>query len=145
MIAHVLPGRIRLRHPALSQERMDTLKRCIRALAPSAELTHSCQNRSTLIVFTEKNQTQHVLAFLDSTEKKPLMVASPPDRRRLRWSSASFVKRGMAGSLLATVGLIAFRRDNGHALAGGIFLVFLSRHLWVHRKRLLKELIPAGR
>lgn len=139
MIAHVLPGRIRLRHAApLTKDELAMLSQRIREIAPSVSLTHTPQSGSTLVTFAEHHRTPAVLALIQPVAPhKPCRVAASC-RPRLRWPSMTMVKRGMTGSLAASLGLLALRREGGHALAGGLFLVFLSRHLWVYRKRLVK-------
>ncbi|WP_028318083.1 hypothetical protein [Desulfobulbus elongatus] len=150
MIVHALPGRIRLRHAAPpSRNELDALGLCVRAVAPSARLTHMPSSGSTLVEFTEHGLTDAVLSLLQgpscgcTAPDRPAAVRSAPaagsaSARVFRWPSMSVVKRGMTGSLLVSLGLAALRREGGHGLTGGIFLVFLSRHLWVYRKRLLK-------
>ncbi|WP_310601400.1 hypothetical protein [Desulfobulbus sp.] len=139
MITHALPGRIRLRHsrPPGSEE-LAQLLRQIGAVAPSATLSHSPRSGTTLIEFTEQTCSGEVLALLQAGSCD--RAASAPKRQNglCCWPSMTAVKRGMTGSLLATLGLAALRREGGHILAGGIFLACLSRHLWVYRRRLWK-------
>jgi hypothetical protein len=139
MIAHVLPGRIRLRHASpLSQDQLDALSQRIRGIAPSVALTHTPQSGSTLVAFTEYDRTKEVLTLIQPLSLQKTRRSSAVCHTRLRWPSMTVVKRGMSGSLIASLGLVALRREGGHALTGGLFLVFLSPHLWVYRKRLAK-------
>lgn len=139
MIAHVLPGRIRLRHAALlSRDELDQLVRLIREIAPSATLTHSPRSGSTLVVFAEHDRTGELLALIQPASPHQPGRSAVSCRPRLRWPSMTMVKRGMTGSLAASLTLLALRREGGHALAGSLFLLCLSRHLWVYRKRLVK-------
>jgi hypothetical protein len=42
-------------------------------------------------------------------------------------------------SLVVSLGLLVARRESGHAVAGGIFLGLLTRHLLVYRQRIWKR------
>lgn len=139
MIVHILPGRIRLRHGGpLSTDQLDALGRRIRAIAPSATLTQTGKTASILVEFAERERTGAVVALLEPRARVRSTGPAGPGRSRFGWPSMTVVKRGMIGSLLGSLGLVALRREGGHALAGGVFLLFLSRHLWVYRKRLVK-------
>lgn len=139
MIAHVLPGRIRLRHAIpVSRDELDQLDQRIREIAPSATLTHSPRSGSTLVVFAEHDRTGELLALIGPASSHQPVRSALACRPRFRWPSMTMVKRGMTGSLAASLGLLALRREGGHALAGSLFLLCLSRHLWVYRRRLVK-------
>lgn len=141
MISHALPGRIRLRHPAsLSPAALLELAGRIRAVAPSAELEYSPRTRSTLIVFSEKDLSARVLALFPSEDRS---VSARNNRAAIslpvcRWPHMRQIKRGMTLSLVASLGLLAARRERGHGAMGGIFLGLLARHLWVYRQRIWK-------
>ncbi|HSV28044.1 MAG TPA: hypothetical protein VLL76_00755, partial [Candidatus Omnitrophota bacterium] len=65
MIAHVLPGRIRLRHTApVSRDELDQLGQRIREIAPSATLSNNPQSGSTLVVFAEHDRTGELLTLI---------------------------------------------------------------------------------
>ncbi len=139
MIAHVLPGRIRLRHTApVSRDELDHIGQCIREIAPSATLSHNLQSGRTLVVFAEHDRTGELLARIQTALPHQPVSSALACRPRLRWPSMTMIKRGMTGSLAASLGLLALRREGGHALTGSLFLLCLSRHLWVYRKRLVK-------
>lgn len=139
MIAHVLPGRIRLRHTApVSRDEFDQLGQRIREIVPSATLSHNPKSGSTLVVFAEHDRTGELLALIQPVSPHPPVSSALACLPRLRWPSMTMVKRGMTGSLAASLGLLALRREGGHALAGSLFLLCLSRHLWVYRRRLVK-------
>jgi hypothetical protein len=139
MIVHALPGRIRLRHsqPPGSEE-LAQLLRQVGAIAPSATLSHSSRSGTTLVEFTEQGRSGEVLALLQTGQCNRAAIAPKRQGTLCCWPSMTAVKRGMTGSLLATLGLAALRREGGHIIAGGIFLACLSRHLWVYRRRLWK-------
>jgi hypothetical protein len=135
MISHMTPGRIRLRHAApLTQAALEALARHIRSVAPSAVLKHTPQTSGTLVLFDEKELSSRVLALFTSGEK----VSRPANLPARCWPPMRQIKRGMAVSLLAFLGLLVVRREGAHAAMGGVFLSLLARHLWVYRKRIWK-------
>ena len=140
MISHAIPGRIRLRHPApLSPAALAELTERVRAVAPSAVLEYNPQARSTLVLFAERELSARVLTLFprgDGASPRPARAAIALPG--LRWPRMRQVKRGMTVSLLASLGLLAARREGGHAAMGGIFLGLLARHLWVYRQRIWK-------
>lgn len=140
MISHAIPGRIRLRHPSpLSQADLDALAQRIRELAPSAVLEHDPRTLGTLILFQEKDAGPGLEDMLGAVrERVPAGACAARDWSVSNWLTMRRVKRGMAVSLAASLALLAARREDGHALAGGIFLGLLGRHVWVYRKRLWK-------
>lgn len=140
MISHAIPGRIRLRHTSpLSRTDLDDLALRIRELAPSAVLEHDPRTLGTLILFQEKEAGARLADMLGAGQERGTVPAcAPRDWGVSRWLTMRRVKRGMAVSLAASLTLLAARREGGHALAGGIFLSLLGRHVWVYRKRLWK-------
>lgn len=138
MITHAIPGRIRLRHGTLQpQEALDELMEKIRALAPSATLDYSSCSGASLIRFEETEASDEIVRMLGGKAEKPASGCAVGGGV-MRWPSMRTVKRGMALSLAGSMGLLALRREGGHALLGGIFLTMLTRHVWVYRKRLWK-------
>jgi hypothetical protein len=137
MITHAIPGRIRLRHPSSpTQDALDELMARIRALAPSATIEHSQRSGASLIRFDETEVSGDIVRMLGGkadSGKTPRVGCAV-----LRWPSMGTIKRGMSFSLVGSLGLLAARREGGHALLGGIFLTLLARHVWVYRKRLWK-------
>jgi hypothetical protein len=137
MSVHVLPGRIRLRPSApLNDHAMQVISVHICTIDPSAELVYSAVSGSVLITFRKKERTADILALLR------LQTAEPVPKRRnvktiIRYLPSSTVKKGMMAALLTSLGLIAMGKERGHVLSGGLFLLLLSRHLWVYRRRLL--------
>jgi hypothetical protein len=140
MISHAIPGRIRLRHTSpLSQTDIDDLALRIRELAPSAVLEHDPRTLGTLILFEEKEAGSGIADLVGAGQERAAAPAcTPRDWSVSRWLTMRRVKRGMAVSLTASLALLAARREDGHALAGGVFLALLGRHVWVYRKRLWK-------
>ncbi len=140
MISHAIPGRIRLRHTSpLSQTDIDDLALRIRELAPSAVLEHDPRTLGTLILFEEKEASSGIADLVGTGQERTAAPACTPlDWSVSRWLTMRRVKRGMAVSLTASLALLAARREDGHALAGGVFLALLGRHVWVYRKRLWK-------
>ena len=90
MIAHVLPGRIRLRHTApVSRDELDHIGQCIREIAPSATLSHNLQSGRTLEAFAEHDRTGELLAVDDHDQSghdrltgRLTRIACPASRRR---------------------------------------------------------------
>lgn len=140
LISHALPGRIRLRHPvSLSPAACAELTERVRAVAPSAALEYSPHARSTLVRFAEKDLSPRVLAlFSKGSQAPPAPCRGAVGLPVLHWPHMRQVKRGMAVSLVASLGLLAARRETAHAVTGGVFLGLLARHLWVYRRRLWK-------
>lgn len=140
MISHAIPGRIRLRHTSpLSQADLDDLALRIREFAPSAVLEHDPRTLGTLVLFEEKEVSSRLEGMLGAGQERVAQVAcAPRDWTFSRWLTMRRVKRGMAVSLAAAMAMLAVRREGGHALAGGVFLSLLGRHVWVYRKRLWK-------
>lgn len=147
MIVHAIPGRLRLRHAqALTEPALESLAERIRAVAPSAVVEHTPATRGTLVRYEEKDRAPELMALL--AEPADLAGVMPTSQRRscgpssrkgaLRWPAMRQIKQGMALSLGASLGLAAMRRERGHAVAGGVFLGLLARHLWVYRRRLWK-------
>lgn len=135
MITHAIPGRIRFRHgTAMTEERLEQLVKGIRDLAPSATVERNPGTGSILIRFLENEAGPAILELLGAGPA----VANCPGRGVLAWPPMKQIKRGMALSLAASLGLLAARREGGHALLGGVFLGLLARHAWVYRKRLWK-------
>lgn len=139
MKIHVLPGRIRLRpETTLDLGDREFLGDQLRTIIPSAMLEHSAASGSILIRFEEKELTDTVLALLKS-KKIPVSYRKKPSSPAVwRWPSQTVVKRAMAGSLLASLLLATLDREKAHVFTGSVFLAFLSRHLFVYRRRLLK-------
>ncbi len=137
MSIHVLPGRIRLRPSVLLDDQVITIiTERIRRIVPTVKLVHSAASGSLLITFEEKALTANVLALLGPWPEQE--VRRRTARSNLRYlPSSRTAKRGMAAALLAALGLVAMGRETGHGLSGGLFLLFLSRHLWIYRRRLL--------
>jgi len=135
LITQAIPGRIRLRHSqSLTEAALEKMALEVRAITPSATLTYNGQTRCTLILFEEHSQTDLLQALWTAkTPSRPVTSNRQPSSRRLAMRR---IKRGMAVSLLTSMGLLILRRENEHGAAGGIFLALLSRHVWEYRKRL---------
>ena len=138
MITHAIPGRIRFRHgSSLPESRLDELIQGIRDLAPSSTIEINPGTGSILIRFPEKAAGPAILKLLETQAG----AAQPPARQGRKgpaWPHMRHIKRGLAVSLAASLGLLAVRRDAGHAVMGGVFLGLLARHVWVYRKRMWK-------
>jgi hypothetical protein len=138
-ISHTLPGRIRLRHAAsLSTASLEALTARVRSVAPSAMLTHNPGSRGTLILFDEKDASSRVVALFLPTGRALRRDSGLVGLPRLSWPHMRQIKRGMTVSLVVSLGLLVARRESGHAVAGGIFLGLLTRHLLVYRQRIWK-------
>lgn len=136
MIAHSLPGRIRLRHPALRDPA--TLSRALEALRglPGIERAEGSVATGSLLVRAED---PGVPGAVETALLKVLGTPAPARRPKpapRSWHKA--VKAGMGGLLGISLALAAAGRERGHVVAGCGFAGFLLMHLGLNRSRLIR-------
>lgn len=159
LIASSLPGRLRLRAPALRQA---TARRALadRLLALPGALSVTDTPRAGSLVLTY-DAGRAVLADMEraamdaagilgtsptdtaaAEDGMPPVAAQPEGDGKARPSARVRLnrqaKRGMLVSLVASMVLAAAGARRWHVLTGGAFLVFLAAHLAVHRRHLLR-------
>lgn len=154
-IVSSVPGRLRLRDPALRRPRL--LEQLAAALAAVDGVLSTAANAkagSIVLIYDaaeisqrEIGATAEALAAAVLAPKPPAEPhrgAEPPSRPSpgvapsLRVRVNRQAKRGMLGSLLVSLALAAGGLKRWHAWSGGAFLVFLTIHLAVHRRHLLR-------
>lgn len=136
MIVSNLPGRVRVRFPRpLTEEEAAMVAQAVKDLDPAAELDFGRRNASLLARCRKDAETGQALCELLNAHvaRCSSMAASKP--KPPETISMATVKKGMTLGLGGSLALLAMRSERGHAIAGGVFLGFLARHLWVYRKR----------
>lgn len=137
MYASILPGRIRARlEPGFPQARLEELRAALSKAAAGLVLTHN--PRSGAILVTYPPGPKRDLAVRRVLDAHLEQGAPPKAPLCVKWPSMRVVKQGMAAGLGLAMVSLAFRGERVHALAGGVFLAGLARHLYVYRKRLFK-------
>ncbi|OGS91248.1 MAG: hypothetical protein A2Z95_01965 [Gallionellales bacterium GWA2_60_18] len=155
LIASSLPGRLRLRAPALcNAAKLEALRAIVARWRDVLAVETNPQAGSLLVRYdaarldrarfearavaaAEKalgvNAKGSVKAVADETAAPSHRHGGTQRVRANRWA-----KRGMLASLAVSLLLAGLGRKRWHALAGGLFLHALAAHLWVHRRRILK-------
>lgn len=157
LIASSLPGRLRLRAPALRRE--SPLRRLAADLAglPGVVSVTDNERAGSLLLHYDAMRVAPAdfeAAALRAAEKvlgapnprsAPAADAFAPEASHRRLVAPSLrvrinrqAKRGMLASLLMSLALAATGAKRGHVLAGAHFLGFLALHLAVHRRHLLR-------
>lgn len=159
LIASSLPGRLRLRAPAL--RRAAPLRRLVAGLGElPGVLAVAANERAGSVVLTydagriargdmEATALHAAGSVLDvGVDGAKVETSAPPAAAAersvgglapsLRVRVNRPAKRGMLGSSLVSLALAAAGAKRWHVLSGGAFLVFLTLHLAVHRRHLLR-------
>lgn len=139
-VASSLPGRMRLRGPAL------------RDAALSARMQARVAGWRHVSSVEANPRTGSLLVHYDAAGLKPDVVAArinkaitglqrPPvsgheGSSRVRVNR--YAKRGMLVSLTTSLLLAGAGLKRWHALSGGLFVASLAVHLWVHRRHILR-------
>lgn len=136
MIVSVLPGRVRLRLPAGEQkDKTGTLRAELARTAAEVRVGHNPRSGGLLVTWKPgPKRDAAVMRILESH----VPAGRQPSQAPLCMPSMKTVKKGMSVSLAAALLALACRSERAHMWAGGMFAVFLSRHLYVYRKRLFK-------
>ena len=157
-ITSAISGRIRLRHPCLRQAVWaDQLRKAAGFLPGILALEINPRTGSLLLQYDPASLSQEMLieiaeAWLEQlpsrgTASLPGAPASQAFfsadsrgckvlRRIGRARLSKVVNRGMLFTLAASLGLAAVGRTGGHVVAGGVFLVCNTLHLYFFRNRL---------
>lgn len=150
-IVSSIPGRLRLRHPALrNPARLEKLEHRLAAWPQVLELKANPATGSLLLRYDVvglgeaecASRCEAALAdLLPRPPEKVAVVDAPPAKprsTRARTLRANrLAKRGMLASLVASMLLAAAGAKRGHIWTGMFFLHALGVHLWVHRRTLI--------
>lgn len=146
-IASSVPGRLRLRDPAL--RRGPALSRLATDLAglPGVLGVAANDQAGSVVVTYDAGRiarsemeaaalrvAEAVLGPSGGSETAIWHRMAPSRRVRIN----RYAKRGMLASLLVSLALAAGGVKRWHAWSGGAFLAFLAAHLAVHRRHLLR-------
>lgn len=139
-IVSSLPGRIRLRDPALCQaDRLARLRGVLAAIDGVLSVEGNVK-AGCLVLHYEATRAavermeSAVDAAADAEFARPLPRRHATPRVRIN----RYAKRGMLGSLAASLLLAAAGRKRWHAATGGLFVACLLVHLTVHRRHLVR-------
>lgn len=141
-IVSSLPGRIRLRDPALRQaDRLARLSAVLQALAGVQAVEGNVKAGSLVLRYEAAGADVDAMeaavesaADAEFARPRPGLNLQPSTRVRIN----RYAKRGMLISLAASLALAAAGRKRWHAATGGVFVAFLAAHLLVHRRHLLR-------
>lgn len=138
-IVSSLPGRIRLRDPALRQpQRLETLRAELAALEGVSSVRANAAAGSLVVGYAAEFDAKSMEAAVAAAAAAALGERHAPRRiKHQRVRSNTIVNRGMLGSLAASLLALAVGK-RWHAASGGVFLAFLVLHLASHRRQLLR-------
>jgi hypothetical protein len=139
-VASSIPGRLRLRAPALrAPETLARLAALLGALDASCRVETNPHCGSLLLRYDPTRLAQ-------STAESAARAACPlanvaPSAKTRRYTRASlrmnrYAKYGMLASLGASLVYAATGATRAHALTGAVFVACLGAHMAVHRHRL---------
>lgn len=132
MIAHSLPGRLRIRHPDLrGPALLARVEKALRAAPGVEEVEASPDVGSILVRFSAPFGEEAALALLRKHKLSEKKRNAPVARK---WHK--LVKAGMGSFLGASMVLVAAGRERAHVATGMGFLAFLLFHAGLNRKRL---------
>lgn len=138
-IVSSLPGRIRLRHPALRESlRLERLRAELAALEGVSSVRANAAAGSLVVGYAAEFDAGRMEAAVAAAAAATIGARHAPLRvRHARVRSNTIVNRGMLGSLAASLLALAVGK-RWHAVSGGVFLAFLVLHLASHRRQLLR-------
>lgn len=142
MIASAVPGRIRVRTPALRNP--DSLTRMGMALEALEGVVSTRQNRPACSIIVTYDCARvaagemeaKVASMAAATLGQPAPSPSPSPARKtaFRRRANRWAKYGSIASLGVSLAALAVGGKRLHAVSGGIFVAFLAVHMAVHRK-----------
>lgn len=139
-IVSSVPGRIRLRDPALRQsDRLERLTVALTALEGMLAVEGNVKAGSLILRYEAAGRDVEAIeelveSLVDAEFSRPRPGLKPSTRVRLN----RYAKRGMAVSLGASLALAAAGYKRWHILTGGAFVACLAVHLAVHRRHLFR-------
>lgn len=145
LIVSSLPGRIRLRDAGLRDaRRLEELHRLLAVYRGVVGIEMNSKAGSVVVRYDLAQVEQmRIVTRIEAAARRVLgserpAPPAPGSGGTLRVKINRQAKRGMLGSLAVSLLLAAAGRKHWHALSGGLFVVFLTAHLWVHRRHLLR-------
>lgn len=139
-IVSSLPGRIRVRAPALRKQ--VHAQHVTAALARLDGVTRIESNPNASCIVIHFAPSRVVIEDFDTLVEKTIddVLAKPltNGRRPTRMQVNRYAKVVMLGSLATSVALAASGQKRWHAITGAVFLGCLGVHLGVHRRHLLR-------
>ena len=139
-IVSSLPGRIRLRDPALRQaDRLDRLSAALANMEGVLAVEGNVRAGSVVLRFEAAAHDVEAMEaaverVADAEFTKPRPVLRPSTRVRVN----RYAKRGMLASLATSLLLAAAGQKRWHIATGGVFVASLMVHLAVHRRHLVR-------
>lgn len=139
-IVSSLPGRIRLRDTVLCQaDRIERLRRVLTAMDGVVSVEANLKAGSLVLRYeTARVDVETMEAAVDAAADAEFATPLPHRRPTPRVRINRYAKRGMLGSLSASLVFAAAGRKRWHALTGGLFVASLLVHLAVHRRHVLR-------
>jgi hypothetical protein len=140
-IASSIPGRLRLRDPALREE--STLPQVLvrlQALPGVLRVARNPQAASVTLHYDSQMTSPVIFAAAALKVFTPSAVAEPAVASRREWRRRAnrYAKYGAIASLVTSLAFAAAGRKRAHTLTGGVFLAFLGLHMAIHRRNLLR-------
>ncbi len=141
-VTSFLDGRVRLRHPALKQpSNAEQVRGLLASLPGMLSVTANSRTGSLLLEYDPAQISREDLLELagqwESFMREEARELSVPRKPRIsRAAAMRFTNRGMLATLAASLAFGLAGRDRGHAVAGGLFLLFNIAHLYAYRKSL---------
>ncbi|MDD2664699.1 MAG: hypothetical protein PHD19_13200 [Dechloromonas sp.] len=138
-IVSAVPGRIRVRDPALRNPRqLADLSAALDELDGILELAGNPRTGSLVVHFDHRRLAVEALEHLvDTALDRPAAPARPGGQSRRRQFNR-YAKIGMLASLGASLAFLATGQKRAHAVAGALFVAGLGVHLTVHRQLLVR-------
>lgn len=139
-IVSSLPGRIRLRDPALRlPDHLDRL--CLALEAMDGVLAVEGNVKAGSVVFrydAAGQEVEELEAAVEAALELELARPRPAHRPSTRVRVNRYAKRGMLVTLGASLALAAAGNKRWHIVTGGAFVACLLVHLAVHRRHLVR-------
>ena len=137
-----IQGRMRIRHPALRNER-DALRlsNLLQAQSGILDITGNRRTGSLLVEYDSRAaQPGDLLAVFDNWLSRLNQAAAPPARvlpfMSKHRTAVRCLNRGMLATLTFSVIMSMMGRTRAHAVSGGLFVAGALFHSWLYRKRL---------
>ncbi len=137
-----IQGRMRIRHPALRNER-DALRlnNLLQGQSGILDITGNRRTGSLLVEYDSRTaQPGDLLAIFDNWLSRLNQSAAPPARvlpfMSKHRAAVRCLNRGMLATLAFSVIMGMMGRTRAHVVSGGLFVAEALMHSWLYRKRL---------
>ena len=139
MFTSILPGRVRARLPLdMPESKLEDFRAALAGAALEMKARHNPRSAGLLVTWKPgPRRDAAVMRVLRSRVPASAKGASATPSA-VTMPSMKTVNKGMAASLGVALMALAFRSGRAHMWAGGVFALFLGRHLYVYRRRLFK-------